>query len=341
MRSTYTAIYTETPPVPGRDTKTGDLFVIFAHRDEKTADDIAGTKAALEADGFGVYLQETHDLREIGDLLLLETDASNTFDSREGAGKTYSPDEAILSPDTIAAIHQCLKQLAGHCDGARTLDGAGFNKLDAEFGRSLAESRFLSQKQAIHGQKLVRKYHRQLPEDLVLVATANPPLLCAPAAPREALTPAEAINRRYQNRSGAEVASNGSLEPYGDTYQNGVRPGFQKLSQFREIMAVMGVPELYANEKNGPDAETMVYVKLFDPSGNWTWYITEFSPVAPDGVPDLAFGLVDGHEVELGYIDLAELSSVQGSLGIGIEVDMHFTPRLLSTVRETLAGKTN
>jgi len=34
-----------------------------------------------------------------------------------------------------------------------------------EFGYSLAHSRALSQKQAEHGRKLVRKYHRQLPAD--------------------------------------------------------------------------------------------------------------------------------------------------------------------------------
>ena len=44
---------------------------------------------------------------------------------------------------------------------------------------------------------------------------------------------------------------------------------------------------------------TSVHVERFDPCGSWTWYLTEFSPVVPDGVPHLGFGLVDGHEAEL------------------------------------------
>jgi hypothetical protein len=74
-------------------------------------------------------------------------------------------------------------------------------------------------------------------------------------------------------------------------------------------------------------------VKLFDPCGSWTWYLTEFSPVAPDGTPNVGFGLVDGHEPELCYINVAELAEVKGLMGIGIEIDMHFQPCPLREVR--------
>jgi hypothetical protein len=56
-------------------------------------------------------------------------------------------------------------------DRARERNGEGFNKLDGDFGHSLAEQeRPLSPKQAEFGLKLVRKYRRQLSEDLLEAA---------------------------------------------------------------------------------------------------------------------------------------------------------------------------
>lgn len=71
------------------------------------------------------------------------------------------------------AIHLGLQILSEMCDGARELDGAGFNKMDSQFGKDLASRPFLSPKQLVVGQKFVRKYHRQLPDDLVVQATGN------------------------------------------------------------------------------------------------------------------------------------------------------------------------
>lgn len=65
-------------------------------------------------------------------------------------------------------------------------------------------------------------------------------------------------------------------------------------------------------------------VKLFDPSGAATWLLTE---MMADG--DTLFGLCDlGMDCpELGYVSLAELESVKGPLGLGIERDLWFRPR--------------
>jgi hypothetical protein len=62
----------------------------------------------------------------------------------------------------IEAIHACLKSLAARCDGARSEDGSGFNKLDSRIGKSFAMQSWLSQRQAAYGMKLVNKYRRQL-----------------------------------------------------------------------------------------------------------------------------------------------------------------------------------
>ena len=87
-----------------------------------------------------------------------------------------------------------------------------------------------------------------------------------------------------------------------------------------------GLPALYANEEIGLAA--LALVKFFTPDANWTWYGSEF-----DG-DDIFFGLVSGHEVELGYFSLSELDGVRGPLGLPIERDLHFEPK---TLQELLA----
>lgn len=93
------------------------------------------------------------------------------------------------------------------------------------------------------------------------------------------------------------------------------------------------LPPLYANE-NKPATETMVVAKFFTPDSSWTWYVTEGSAVDEDGYYDtnkpktdfIFFGLVEGHEVELGYFSLTELHQVRGSLGLPVERDLHWKP---------------
>ena len=76
-----------------------------------------------------------------------------------------------ISPEQQAAIHDCLRILAGVCDGAFSRDDIGFNGVDTAFGHSLAAQDSLSPKQAFFGQKIIRKYHRQLPAALLEAAT--------------------------------------------------------------------------------------------------------------------------------------------------------------------------
>lgn len=86
------------------------------------------------------------------------------------------------------------------------------------------------------------------------------------------------------------------------------------------------LPPIGAQEKLGPAA--VAHVKFF--LGAWTWYVTEF-----DGKDEL-FGLVDGHEKELGYFSLAELESLRGPFGLPVERDLYWTP---TTLREIAPGK--
>jgi len=59
-------------------------------------------------------------------------------------------------------VRQAAASVLSRCDGARTLDGVGFNKFDSYFVRSLMEQSSLSPKQERALHKLLRKYIRQL-----------------------------------------------------------------------------------------------------------------------------------------------------------------------------------
>jgi hypothetical protein len=87
------------------------------------------------------------------------------------------------------------------------------------------------------------------------------------------------------------------------------------------------LPALYSQEKN-PDP--MVVVKWFSIVSNWRWYATEGQE--QDGDWEF-FGLVTGHEAELGYWTLSELESAKrGRLPL-IERDAYWTPTPLSKVK--------
>ena len=76
-----------------------------------------------------------------------------------------------------------------------------------------------------------------------------------------------------------------------------------------------------AIDNDQPALDFKPIVKLFTPDAQCTWLLTELDP---DG--GLAFGLCDlglGCP-ELGYVSLAELSTVRGKLGLPVERDRHF-----------------
>ena len=81
------------------------------------------------------------------------------------------------------------------------------------------------------------------------------------------------------------------------------------------------IPELYAQEDTAM-GEQIVHVKLFDPSGRWTLYATEF-----DG-KDTLFGYVLSAITpdfdEWGYASLREIKRTKGMLGLPMERDLYF-----------------
>lgn len=73
---------------------------------------------------------------------------------------------AQISPEQISAIHLCLRTLSGVCDGARELDGCGYNKVDTRIGKLLAAQERITARQAVLGLRLITKYQHQLPTQL-------------------------------------------------------------------------------------------------------------------------------------------------------------------------------
>ena len=58
-------------------------------------------------------------------------------------------------------------------------------------------------------------------------------------------------------------------------------------------------------------------VKLFNPVGMGTWYLSELDPKT-----NIAYGLCVLHEAEYGYVSLSELSDTDVGMGLGIERDI-------------------
>ena len=72
-----------------------------------------------------------------------------------------------LSPEQVAAAHEAVKLVSSYCDGAGSLDGMGFSKVDVRIGKSLAMQKSVTPKQAVICTKLARKYKRQVPAELI------------------------------------------------------------------------------------------------------------------------------------------------------------------------------
>ncbi|MBX3024680.1 DUF2958 domain-containing protein [bacterium] len=86
------------------------------------------------------------------------------------------------------------------------------------------------------------------------------------------------------------------------------------------------VPQLYSQEECGEEAPALV--KFFTPWTSWTWYASEYDPNER-----LFFGVVVGHERELGYFSLDELEAIRGPGGLRVERDLYWTPKSLKECR--------
>ncbi len=87
------------------------------------------------------------------------------------------------------------------------------------------------------------------------------------------------------------------------------------------------LPALYSTD--GVEDKEII-CKFFNPMGAGTWFICE-GDEQPNG-DWLLFGLCDlGFGSEWGYVSLSELESVSLPFGMGIERDIFFSPKTLSS----------
>lgn len=91
----------------------------------------------------------------------------------EGQDKDRKPPALkypVATPEQRGACALALRMLAGMCDGARKLDGTGFNRLDTTIGKKLAykaTERALSDGEVSLCKRMLPKYHGQIGADMV------------------------------------------------------------------------------------------------------------------------------------------------------------------------------
>lgn len=90
----------------------------------------------------------------------------------------------------------------------------------------------------------------------------------------------------------------------------------------------------------GEELQSVAVVKLFNPADSWTWYLSELRVgEGEEGEAEyLAYGYVEGFEKEYGYIWLNELFELKLPMGLQIERDIHWTPRLM---KDVVGGRIN
>jgi hypothetical protein len=109
--------------------------------------------------------------------LVVKEGAADTETARAASPVDLPPSvPASTEEDVEEQLVAALQYLAGACDGARALDGQGFNKVDARFGHDLAVQslrRSLSPSQLRAAFKLLVKYQGQLQEVGLTLPTAE------------------------------------------------------------------------------------------------------------------------------------------------------------------------
>ena len=89
-----------------------------------------------------------------------------------------------------------------------------------------------------------------------------------------------------------------------------------------KLITAKQLEKLISNHREQDGTKTFkAEVKLFNPTGIGTWYLSELDPET-----NTAFGLCCLHEKELGYVSLDELTAYRGQMNLPIERDLWFKP---------------
>ena len=93
----------------------------------------------------------------------------------------------------------------------------------------------------------------------------------------------------------------------------------------KEIIAKLRKAPLYSTDGQNV---VPVIVKFFCPDSSWTWYVVEGKEL--EGGDWEFFGLVEGHDTELGYFALRQIQHIRGALGLHVERDKWFSGMVLN-----------
>jgi hypothetical protein len=73
--------------------------------------------------------------------------------------------DRTFTPEQVEAMGSALRDLSSTCDGARTVDGMGFNKIDTAYGKWMAIIGLDDPSARTLTYEILRKYARQIPAD--------------------------------------------------------------------------------------------------------------------------------------------------------------------------------
>lgn len=155
-------VFAEMDWVPGNNVQAEDRVHRIGQGDPVTIHYLA-IEGSLDAHILRTWLAKEGTIHKILDAQPEAKDAG----SKLVENVTPVPKTLMKDIPNQEDIHRAIRIVASHCDGAQAEDGMGFNKLDTNFGKSLAEQDSLTIRQAEVGLRMVRKYRRQLPDDLV------------------------------------------------------------------------------------------------------------------------------------------------------------------------------
>lgn len=168
-------VFAELDWVPGNVTQAEDRCHRIGQRDMVICEHLVFA-GSIDARMARVLVEKQEVIGDALDNAVYETETVATPAREQAATETTTReklDEAakLLTAEQIQAIHTGLGMLAAmDGDRARDLNGMGFSKIDCQIGHSLAGCGVLTARQAALGAKLVNKYRRQLPAELVATA---------------------------------------------------------------------------------------------------------------------------------------------------------------------------
>lgn len=93
-------------------------------------------------------------------------------------------------------------------------------------------------------------------------------------------------------------------------------------------------PALLSQWEARDSGQVLAFIRVYDPSSPWEWYIIAQNPDYGDEI----YALVNGFRVESEVLSLSELEATINGRGEKLETDPHFLPVRVNTLLTKLKG---